>query len=92
MQLKTLTSDNIRKITDRVVSTQELAFGKGYRDVDIYLKTLQFTRDQVIEYARTGALSKITLGNTGFPHAGTIRMIDILTADGWVHILGGVVQ
>jgi hypothetical protein len=37
------------------------------------------------EYARSGALSKITTGDT-------IRLIDILTADGWVHIQDGIVQ
>jgi hypothetical protein len=75
-----------RKVLTRVGEAETQAQQFGYKGVDVYVKAVAFTRDQMIDFARNGPVVRMSL-------QGTLHTIDILVADGqWVHIEGGSVR
>ncbi len=82
MQLKEVTGA-IDRVNAAIRDAETNA--KNYRSLDVYVRALGFTRAQILTFVQFSVIPRRTLG-------GIIHAIDILTADGWVHVEGGIVR
>jgi hypothetical protein len=80
IQIKELSkSGSLQKILKHASQAEKKAINANYSGIELYMNTPNFTKNQIIDFAKGGPLSKI-------PSQGTIDSIYIKASDGWMII------
>jgi hypothetical protein len=69
-------------VLSRVSKAEAQARNAGYTGVEVFVRAPNVDLGALVDFAQKGPLTKI-------PTQGTISAINVLTAGGWVRIIGG---
>jgi hypothetical protein len=75
-------SSNALRVADKVKDAVEEAGDAGYFGVEVFVRAKSVTAQALM--TKPGVLSKIT----SYAQGGVIDAVNVLTADGWVRIIG----